>query len=175
MARHNFVRVPEHPRLMVSVSREVPDDDAALTIVWNGAAEDFVRAGVASAGMLAQPRGEDADGHMYGLYRIPAKRAGKPRFQLRRCMPEKAAMSLAGVAAAYSRYLEHGARMAQLLQEARPLAQVLCLGGELKSRDRPVGRWQRHVRWIVNGNLIAPDWREVRSGYARGIMPKRTA
>lgn len=52
------------------------------------------------------------------------------------------------------------------------LAEVLCCGdGELQQRDRPVGRWQRHVRWIVNGNVIALDWREVRSGYARGIMP----
>lgn len=58
--------------------------------------------------------------------------------------------------------------------EGTPLAQMLCCGGELKSRDRLVGRWQRSVRWIVSGNVIAPDWRGVRSGCAAGLMPKRT-
>jgi len=38
--------------------------------------------------------------------------------------------------------------------------------------DRMIGRWQRHVRWAVFGNVIFPDWREVKSGYARGVMPE---
>ena len=46
---------------------------------------------------------------------------------------------------------------------------------DIPLRAKAVGRWQREARWMVNGNLIAPDWREVRSGYSRGSMPDRAA
>jgi hypothetical protein len=39
------------------------------------------------------------------------------------------------------------------------------------TRDRPVGRWQRQVRWSLIENVIWPDWREVRNGFSRGMMP----
>jgi hypothetical protein len=56
-----------------------------------------------------------------------------------------------------------------------PFDKVLLCGPDKyisPSRDRAVGRWQRRIRWLVNGNLIAPDWREVRSGFSRGMLPE---
>jgi hypothetical protein len=45
----------------------------------------------------------------------------------------------------------------------------------LRYRERAVGRWQRQVRWAVCGNVIFPDWREVKSGYSRGMLPETPA
>lgn len=40
----------------------------------------------------------------------------------------------------------------------RILAQVLCAPPDvLQHRDLTVGRYQRRIRWIVNGNLEAPQ------------------
>jgi hypothetical protein len=38
-------------------------------------------------------------------------------------------------------------------------------------RKRKVGRWQVPMQWLVNGNLIAPDWR----GHRRGSAPEAAA
>ena len=58
-----------------------------------------------------------------------------------------------------------------------PFEKVLLCGpgkclGDLPRHDRTLGRWQRRIRWLVNGNLIAPDWREIRSGFSRGMLPE---
>lgn len=45
----------------------------------------------------------------------------------------------------------------------------------MQQRERLVGRWQRQVRWCVVGNVILPDWREVKNGFARGMLPERSA
>ena len=62
-----------------------------------------------------------------------------------------------------------------------PFDKVLMCGpgkslfGDIPTRAMAVGHYQRQMRWLVNGNLIAPDWREVRSGFSRGLMPDRSA
>jgi hypothetical protein len=40
-------------------------------------------------------------------------------------------------------------------------------------RDRLIGRYARQVRWAVLENVIIVDWREVRSGFSNGVMPRR--
>lgn len=47
------------------------------------------------------------------------------------------------------------------------LAQVFLAAAGAQHRARAVGRRQREVRWIVNGNLIAPDWAGVQSSARR--------
>jgi hypothetical protein len=56
-----------------------------------------------------------------------------------------------------------------LLSDARaPFDKVMLCGpdGALdfknSLRERSVGRRQRRMQWLRNGNLIAPDWRAVR-------------
>lgn len=163
MARHTFVAVPGHPGVTVSTEPEHG------MITWHGVAEGLLRAGAASPEMLEQRRGVDDGGYRFYVYRIPGRRARAPRLGLTRHMPVAAAIKLPGVQAAYARYREHAERMRphlekvpslpELLSQAAPLAEVLCSPGEVQWRDRAVGRMQRRARWIVNGNLIAPDWR----------------
>ena len=50
------------------------------------------------------------------------------------------------------------------------LFQLLLGADEVQQRDRTAGRHQRRIRWIVNGDLIAPNWRDVQAGTA--LEPK---
>lgn len=177
---HTFVRVPGHPRVTALVTML---SQGTLSVLWCGSAGDLMATGVVGHRWMLQRRRSWTNryGHEYSCCPArPGSRAGKRymRYNFRCTLPEQAAMSLPGVPEALARLREHCDRLRpllekkrsllevpvlELIEQARPLAEVLCSSGDSQERDREVGRHRRRVRWIVNGNLIAPNWRDVRA------------